>query len=287
MSRLSRTALAGTIVTAMASVSVHAGTVDLVANFGQNHGTSSGTATVPTVEAVFDADNYARARADVSNGAIGIGLATNGDASAYARAGFAENWTGSCAPGAACVVEGGHAVTYNFHVHGELSTDWFGTRPGAFDSFSGDIIVGSESFSILFGGPTGLEGRICGPSTCHDEPLTLTQLANGDLSYNDVFSVEAVTQTTIPSSVSLAGGWDSSAGPSFLGFMDTLSYDLVSDDPDIIYTSDFGRTSLVAQDDPPTASVPEPSTIYLMLTALLGIVLVPRKKRFAAPPQPC
>lgn len=278
---ISRTALAGVIVTAMASASVHAGTIDLVANFGLNHGTSSGTATAPAVDAVFDADNYARARADVSNGAVGIGLATNGDASGYARAGFAENWTASCAHGAACVTVGPHPVTYNFHVHGELSPDWFG-RPGAFDSFSGDIVVGSESLSILFGGPTGLEGRICGFSSCQDLlPLTLTQLANGDLSYEDVFSVEANSQTTIPSSVSLAAGWDSSAGPSFLGFMDTLSYDLVSDDPDIIYTSDFGRTSLTASNDPPSTAVPEPGTLGLTLAALLGIVLVPRKKLFA------
>ena len=168
-------------------------------------------------------------------------------------------------------------------MHGVLSQDWLAAPPGASNSFSGDIIVGDESFSILKDGPTGLEGRICGSSSCQAlVPFALTVLPDGTLSYDDVFSVSAQAFYQFSSRVEMAAGWDTSGGPSLLNFMDTLSYDLVSDDPDIIYTSDFGRTSLAAAGEPPATGVPEPGTLGLALVAVLGVVLVPRKKILAA-----
>ena len=46
--------------------------------------------------------------------------------------------------------------------------------------------------------------------------------------------------------MSLSAAWDTVNPPSSIGFLDTLSYDIVSSDPNMSWVSHFGRTTEVA-----------------------------------------
>jgi len=232
------------------------------------------------METFFDADDYARARVDTSIGAVGIGLDTQSPAVSNVLAKFEENWAMSCAPGASCAAIAPPPITLNFHVHGIMSLDWLVNQPGAIQSFDGAMgLANGPSMTVHAGGTTGLYGRICdSDGTCTQHDLAVTELADGNLSYDDTFSAEAIAFERFTGFAEIGLGSDPTANTSFFDFMDTLSYDIISNDPRFVFTSDLGRTSLTAETQPPQTGVPEPGTLGLAFTGLLGAVFVRRRK---------
>ena len=125
---------------------------------------------------------------------------------------------------------------------------------------------------------------LCNDSVCTQHALAMTLLADGNFEYNDTLSTQTTMFDRFVSNVSPTAGWDTSRGASFLGFMDTLSYDLISNDANISFVSDYGRTSLLADTPPPAAGVPEPGPLGLAFVALIGFVFVPRRRAAKAQP---
>jgi len=242
--------------------------------------TTSSSATTRSSDSQLDANNFAQARADAAAGSVGIGLATNlpdgSNVSGDAAAREGEFWNPGCAFPVLCAgIIRDSDVTVNVHFAGTLTKDWLAANSlsGESKSVDGSLDIGTASMSFSWNG-SQMAGSLCGISTCSPFTLAMTTAADGSLVFSDDLSFVILESTGSPfsSTLTLSAGGDGTFQPSALSFLDTLHFDIVSNDPDFIWTSDSGRTSQAAE----STAVPEPGTLALLVTGLVPLILMHR-----------
>ena len=247
---------------------------------------TTSTATTKTSTSLLDGVNFATATADAGNGSVGIGMATNlAGATAVsdsAVAQISDVWV-PCPTTVLCgTILNLAPVVYNMHFAGTLSPAWL-----AANAISGDHIEFTGLFHAVGEGDalefawngTQLAGTFCngGPAipTCAPFAFASTTLADGSLSFDDNLSFTgAVSGFGFTTVLALSADWDSTHQPSSLAFLHTLSFDIVSSDPNLGWVSDAGQVSKVS-----VSAVPEPETLPLLSLGLLLIVPLVHHRR--------
>ena len=232
---------------------------------------TSATATARTSTSQLDAGNFAMAVADAHVGSVGIGLATTlpdgaSASSASAVAQIVDTWI----PCPTCYTMVNLApVIFNMHFDGTLSRDWLAANAilGEHKEFTGSFHVSGATLDFAWNG-SELAGTYCNGIAPPCAPFTFasTTLADGSLSFDDDLSFTGtVTAPGFSTELALSASWDSTFQPSELTFLHTLSFDIVSSDPNLVWVGDAGQVTQVAS----ISAVPEPGTLPLFSLGLL------------------
>jgi hypothetical protein len=248
--------------------------------------TTTSTATARTSTSPLDSGNFAAASADAGVGSVGIGLATtlpNGatHVSASAGAQITDDWV-PCPvyPQGVCgTVINDASVTFNMHFDGTLSPAWLPANAieGEFKEFSGSFHVANDELDFAWNG-TQLAGTFCDtgvfPGVCTPFAFASTTLADGSLAFDANFTFDAELHAPGFSTVlALSADWDSIEQPGTLAFQHTLRFDVVSNDPGLVWVSDAGQMSASA------SPVPEPGTMPLLGAGLLFLARLAHNTR--------
>ena len=240
---------------------------------------TSHTATGGTSTSQIDASNFSMATANATTGSVGIGLGTTlSDGSpveASAGAQILDQWV----PCPTCYgIIDLAPVTFNMHFAGTLSPAWLAANamPGDSLGFDGSFHVANVTLDFAWDG-TQLAGTFCNGAgaTCTPFTFSFTTLGDGSLSFDDNVSFTGtVTAPGFSTELRLSGGWDGTHQPSSLSFLHTFSFDIVANDPNLVWVSDAGQVSSVA-----VSAVPEPGTMALIGLGLLPIASALRNRR--------
>jgi hypothetical protein len=220
-----------------------------------------------------DPNYFAIARADASTGEVGIELNVDGSGTVYASAALTETW--GC--GGFCVLGSFPLpvfVPFSIGLEGTLS-------PGVTaNEFGGELDIKGSTFRFFWNG-TSMEGTLCNPTftgpDCNPVDIGMTTQLDGSLLFSmNLHTVLSFDTFAFNTSLSINGGDDPTSGPINIDFLNTFRFDVFSDNPDIVWTSDSGRTSIALA--PPVPSVPEPATLALLGIGLAGLGFSRRRK---------
>jgi hypothetical protein len=239
------------------------------------HTTNGGTST-----SQIDASNFSMATANAATGSVGIGLGTTLSDGAPVEASAVARITDEWVPCPTCYgIIDLAPVTFNMHFAGTISPAWLAANamPGDAFGFDGSFYVSNDTFDFAWDGKQ-LAGSFCStvPATsCSPFVFAFTTLADGTMVFDDNVSFTGtVTAPGFSTELRLSAGWDGTHQPASLSFLHTLSFDIVSNDPNLVWVSDAGQVSSVA-----VSSVPEPGTLALMGLGLLPFASAMRTRR--------
>jgi hypothetical protein len=218
----------------------------------------------------IDPGDFAIARVDAAAGTIGVGFATTGSQTIEATAFLDETWGCNCANSPL----NSPPSTIRVGFEGTLGAG----IPGNND-FTGSLGLADTSFRFAWNG-AAMTGTLCngtlfGP-VCNPVVLAMTTLPDGSHSFHVEFDDPMILAlaSTFSSSLHLSAGVDPTPGPLAVDFLNTFRFDIVSSDPNVVWTSDTGRTSIAA-----VSAVPEPATGLLLACSLGGMALRLRPSR--------
>jgi hypothetical protein len=234
------------------------------------------TDTALTQESIRQADssNLAIARVNASTGAVGIGVQTSFDETISAQADLTETW--GCGSGCALnTFPLPTFVPFSLGLEGTLS-------PADMKSgdFGGRLAIRDATFNFLWN-ETAMAGELCHPillvgTVCDPVTIAMTTQSDGSLLFNETLQSYFSFGFSFDTTLSLYGGGDSTGGPIAIDFLNTFHFDILSDNPDLVWTSDSGRISIAVS--PPTNTVPEPATLTLLSITLAGLGFSRRRK---------
>jgi hypothetical protein len=217
-----------------------------------------------------DPDNFAIARVNAAAGTIGVGFATSVEQTIEATARLDETWGCNCVNAPV----NSPATTVRVGFDGILGPGVPGNR-----EFTGSLDLGGTSFDFAWDGTamTGTEcsGTLHGPD-CNPVVLATTTLPDGSTSVHASLQLQSILALadTFDSSLTLSAGFDPTPGPLAIDFLNTFGFNIYSSDPDVVWTSDSGRTSIAA-----VSPVPEPTTTLLLACSLAAMALRLRTAR--------
>jgi hypothetical protein len=249
---------------------------------------ASGVTPLDTGAVGPDANNFARANANPFAGTVGVGVATDllggtvSSLQAHTQASLQENWTAQIpAGGGVDCASINCSPIVQISLHGVLSPDFANPNTPNFGGIFGELDIGNLEIQVqanepgadLFGS-TRINGALQ-----NFFAIPTTELADGSFLIDDTFTVATSIFSNFQSNIFLRADWSGEgflAAPTDVDLLDTFTFNLVSNDPNIIYTSDSGRTSTFAG-PPPTTGVPEPGTIALMALSLISVSFMRRR----------
>jgi hypothetical protein len=241
--------------------------------------TTTSTDTARTSTSQLDSGNFAAASADASVGSVGIGMATTvPDGATHVSASAAAQITDDWLPCPTCLTTVNLApVTVNLHFDGTLGAAWLAANAisGEFAEFRGSFDIAGVALDFAWNG-TQLAGTFCNgsPTVCVPITFAATTLADGSLAFDENLSFSAALFAPhFTTELALGAGWDPSDQPSTLAFQHTLRFDVVSNDPGLVWVSDAGQMSATV------GAVPELGTAPLLGAGLLLLARLARSAR--------
>lgn len=260
---------------------------------GSSSSGTAGTTPVDTGAVGPDASNFARAVANPQAGTVGVGVATDllggtvSSLQAHAQASLQENWTASD-PNSQAYVDCASidcSATVQIGLHGTLSSDFANPNSPSFGGITEEIDLSgfrlqmSNSIDPVTLTPDFTGFYSFGAAKTFFSLAPATALADGSFVVDGTLNVAMSLFSSFQSNTSLTADWSGEgfiAAPLGADLLDTATFNIVSSNPNVVWTSDSGRTSTLAS--PPPTSVPEPGTMALMGVGLAGAAVLRRRR---------